>query len=164
MLNVAPVDAAVVRCFSDPAVLDGVPPQPQTIPCRVAPDELMLVGPPFVQDDTVARVAESLLRVDKHSVTVAQPDAWSIWVLRGDDNAGAFARLSPICLPQPVAFVQGAVVHVPAKVLALTDALYVMVSSTLGHHLRARIMAACADLNPVEGPPMPMQVPVDLSR
>ncbi len=158
MLSFAQVEAAVVRCFSLPSVLDEMPSQPETLSYRVAPDELMLLGPPSTRANIVAGVTHFIAEADPHALTIVQADAWSIWALTGDDRRRAFARLSPIQLPESPAFLQGGVAHVPAKTLVLSDTLYIMVSSTLGHHLRTRILAACADLNPREDSPTPLTV------
>ena len=155
MLNFAPVEATIVRCLGTPSALDNILSLPEAFPCRVAPNELLFLAAPSLQRALVTHVTDCLATADPYALTIRQPDAWSIWVLNGEDHRRAFARLSPIQLPKGTAFFQGGVAHVPAKVLACADAIYIMVASTLGHHLRARLVAACADLNPEEGPATP---------
>jgi hypothetical protein len=76
--------------------------------------------------------------------------AYATWSLRGDDRLEAFARLSAVPLPEPPAVVQGLVAHVPAKVVVRQDELLITVSSVVSHHLRTRVLGACADLAPRE--------------
>ena len=141
MVELRAVELRVVRCLGAAHVLDVLDPAGGTS-CRIAADELLLLEP-----NVVPRDAEQCLVVD-------HTDAFAAYVLTGDDVDEAFARLSAIRLPDArPAFLQGAVADVAAKVVADTGRILVLVSSSLGHHLRERALASCRDLGIVEFQP-----------
>ena len=158
MVELVPVEAAVVRCFGVPDVLDAMPSMTDAFPCRVAPDEVLLLAAPSDQAQLLARV-EAYFAADPAALVIQQPDGWSIWTIEGPGIARAWARLTSIELPETrPAFLQGEVAGVPAKALVLTGAIHIMVASSLGHHLRDRVLTACADLAPIEGTRRPLIV------
>jgi hypothetical protein len=57
------------------------------------------------------------------------------------------------------AFFQGAVAGIQAKVLARDGRIDVLVVSTVAHHLRRRILAACRDLEPREVTARELELP-----
>jgi hypothetical protein len=136
-------DAAILLCLARKEALDALPPQGESHRCRVAADELLLVylgGSPDVARAQAALEPGGGLVLD-------HTDAFAVWTLAGDDAAEAFARLSAIALPsERPAFEQGAVAGVAAKAVVEDDCIHILVSSALGHHLRERVRAACADL------------------
>lgn len=154
MLELARAEASVLCCLAQPVHLDALPTVGGTFACRVAPDELLLVAPAGVQSELLGRVAGLLEERDPHALVLDQTPGWSVWTLAGRDVWRAFARLSAIPLPSlRPAFVQGTIAEVPGKALLLDDHLHLLVPSPVGHHLRKRILAACADLRPSEGEP-----------
>jgi hypothetical protein len=130
VLELRRVACAAVRVFGLREPLPGA--------YRVAADEQLLLGDRA--DELLAAAAHAPLAVD-HS------DGFAAFVLAGERAEEAFARLAEFPLPaeRPV-LVQGLVAHVGAKVLARETELLVLVPSVLAHHLRARVLAACADL------------------
>ena len=149
MLDLSPVDAVLIRCFSEPGVLDGFPAVAGAAVCRVAADELILIGPPTVSDGLTAQATAYLGSVDPDGLVIPHTDAWSFWAISGESRQRAFARLSANALPRTSpAFIQGAIAQLPGKTLVLSDSIVMMVPSTVGHHLPERVLAACADLKP----------------
>ncbi|MBI4501169.1 MAG: hypothetical protein HY700_08410 [Gemmatimonadetes bacterium] len=144
----APVRAAVVRCFGDPRVLDGLP-AAGAATARVARDEAWLVSPSAARDALTQAAKSYLAGADPDGIVVDQTDGWSAWTITGPQAAMVLARLSTIELPsQRPAFVQGAVAEVPAKALAqAADRLHLIVPAQYAHHVSRRITQACADLD-----------------
>jgi hypothetical protein len=143
VLELKRLPARITACLGPAEELEGLSPSPGALLCRVAPDELLLVA---LDGGQPATGTAAVLSVDCS-------DGFAVWSLAGADADAAFARLSAIELPaERPAFLQGAVAGVPAKVLAENGRLVVLVASVLGHHLRERVRAACADFEPVEAP------------
>jgi hypothetical protein len=137
--------STVLGCYARPTTLDRLAAN-GGLSVRVAPGELLLVG---LQGRLDALIAE-LNDVDQWSLVVDLTSAFSIWVLRGDTRLEAFCRLSAVVLPDGPGVAQGLVAHVPARVIALRDELLILVSASLSHHLRERVLTACEDLAPTE--------------
>jgi hypothetical protein len=146
VLSIERAHAAVVACFASPQALDTLPAYPDTHRCRVAPDELLLVTPPALLEDTERRAAAHFAAADPAALVLDQSDGWSAFTLRGDEADSVFARLSTVPLPaQRPAFLQGAVAGGGAKIIALDACLHLFVPSTLRHHLAARLGDVCGD-------------------
>ena len=147
MLELAPVRAAVVRCFGNPQVLDGLPAS-GGVTARVARDEAWLVGPAAARAQLAQAAKSYLAGTDPDGIVVDQSDGWSAWTVTGPQFAMVVARLSSIELPsQRPAFVQGALADVPAKALVQSDRLHLIVPVQYAHHVSRRITQACADLD-----------------
>jgi len=145
VLSIERAHAAIVACCASPEALDTLPTHPETHTCRVAPDELLLVTPPALLEDTERRAAAHFAVADPAALVLDQSDGWSAFTLRGDEADAVFARLSAVPLPaRRPAFVQGAVAGGSAKIIALDDCIHLLVPSTLRHHLAARLQDACA--------------------
>jgi hypothetical protein len=130
VLELRRVECAVVRAFGLRDPLPGA--------YRVAADEQLLIG---------GRAGELLAAAATAPLAVDHTDGFAAFVLAGEAVDEAFARLAEFPLPaERPAFAQGLVAHVGAKVVAREAELLVLVPSVLGHHLRARVLAACADL------------------
>lgn len=151
MLEFARARAAVIRCFGESRSLDALSALDAAV-CRIAPEELWLVASATARAEVTERVTSNLTAVDPDGLVLEQSDGWSVWTLAGDDAGRAFARLSTIPLPSNrPAFLQGAVASIPAKILALSDQLHLIVPAQLEHVVRMRIPQACADLHPRQG-------------
>jgi hypothetical protein len=153
VLELAPRPPGATGCFGRAAALDALAAD-AALAVRVAPTELLLLG-----ERGVAAIEALLLALDPGGLVVDVTSAYATWSFRGTDRHEAFARLSALPLPQPPAAVQGLVAHVPAKVVVRPDELLVTVPSTVSHHLRARVLAACADLELHELPAPPAREP-----
>jgi hypothetical protein len=99
--------------------------------CRVAPDELLLIG----------RRAEVDL---PEGLAVTETGGWAAWTLSGRDAGEALARLS--MLSDGPGFLQGIVAGVPAKAIVSEVEIHLLVAASLGHHVEERFRAACSDL------------------
>lgn len=151
MLRFAPTPTAVVRCFGDPDTLDRFPALASAVACRVASNELILLGKQDAAGELLKQALSYLDRADPEGLVAEHTDGWSAWTLWGDAVVPALACLSLIQLPaKRPAFVQGAVSRLPAKVLLLADRALLLIPSTLAHHMAERIRTACADLGPEE--------------
>jgi len=143
VLELVATPFAVVRCLATSERLDRLRVPAAAHACRVASDELILLGPVAAAQELVA--ACSGLEAD--GVVIDDTDGFAAWTLSGPAAEEAFARLSAIELPnERPAFVQGAIAGVPGKALAEVERIHVLVSASLGHHLLERVAAACGDL------------------
>lgn len=123
--------AHVVRCLARPETLDTLPETTGVHACRVAPDELLLIGRPAEFD-----LPEGL--------AVNETGGWAAWTLSGPDAGEAFGRLS--MLPPGLGFLQGTVAGVPAKAIVSEAEIHLFVAASLAHHVEERFRAACSDL------------------
>jgi len=159
VLEYSAVDAVLIRCFAQPAVLDGFPGIAGAAACRVANDELMLLGAPTKHATSLDQATAHFESQDPDALVIAHSEAWSFWAISGPAMRRAFARLSANALPPTgPALIQGALARLPGKALLLSDRILLMAPSQVGHHLPERIRAACADLNPQERGVWPFEV------
>jgi hypothetical protein len=154
VLELSSVSSGVVGCYGQPDALERLNGNGGTV-LRVAPNELLLL----TDRSRVGELEAELGAADPAGLVVDLTSAFSIWSLRGDSRFEAFCRLSQLQLPNAPALVQGLVAHCPAKVVVGDDELLVLVSSAVGHHLRERVLSACADLAPSEAPPVREEEP-----
>lgn len=145
MLELAATRASVVGCYAAPEALDALATVEDASSCRAAPDEVLLVGEPGSAEKLVRTAADLTTGTDPDAVALDTTDGWAIWTLAGDATREAFAHLSAVTLPAE-GFVQGAVAHVPVKVVVLPDRLHLLVPSMWREHLRERILHDCASL------------------
>jgi hypothetical protein len=150
VLELSSVSTGVVGCYGQPDALDRLNGNGgQAI--RVAPNELLLL----TDRSRAVELEADLAAADPTGLVVDLTSAFSLWALRGDARFEAFCRLSQLELPEAPAIVQGLVAHLPAKVLVLDDELLVLTSSAVAHHVRERVLKACADLGPTEAEAVP---------
>lgn len=150
-LLVQPVRAAVVSCLASRAALDAMATPAGALALRIADDETMLLAGAGHEPAVVGSARHALDGLDPPALVVEVTDAWAIWSLQQPQADAAIARLTAVPVPRPQSglfLAQGAVCGVTAKLVALPDRVCVMVSSTLSHHLRDRVMQLCADLHP----------------
>jgi glycine cleavage system aminomethyltransferase T len=151
VLEIAPARVAIIRCFGKARVLDGFP-SIDAVTARVTADELWLVSSRAAGGELLRRATSYLAGADPDGLVLEHSEAWSVWSLSGAESRTAFARLADFPLPEGrVAFAQGALAQVPAKILAVGDRLQVIVPVQLGHHLPERVLEACSDLQPKVG-------------
>lgn len=147
MLEVAPVDMAVIACLAPPETLDAFPEPEGVRSCRISRGELHLVGPGTRRGAVLEAARDHLAGADPDGLAVDVGDGWSGWSVRGEAADEILARLSVLAIPaERPAFLQGAVAQVPAKVLLEEGGMLVLVPSPVGHHLRDRILRAGGDL------------------
>lgn len=131
MLEVSGSRPRVIRCLGHPEALDALATSADVHACRVAADELFLVGQ--AADVEVAG-----------GLAVEETGAWAEWTLSGPDAAEAVARLS--ALPAGPGFLQGEVAGVPAKAIIGDGEIHLLVPASVAHHVEERVLVACADL------------------
>jgi hypothetical protein len=143
VLELRSVRSHIVGCYGQPTVLDQLA-EDAGLTVRVAPDELLCL----TDGSRLAELDTRLVALDASGLAVNLSSAFSVWSLGGNDRLEAFSRLSQIQLPEAPAVLQGLVAHVPAKVIVRDEGLLIIVSSAFSHHLRDRVLVACADLAP----------------
>ena len=141
MVEVRVFEPSVVLVLALPrAVERAAAAAPRAQAARVAPDELLLVGP--ADRDAIAH---AVAEVDPSGLVLDVGDGWSAWTLAGSDARAAFVRLSELELPDQ-GFVQGEVARLPVKVMVHDDMVTMLVPAMWSDHLGARIRSDCAPL------------------
>jgi hypothetical protein len=164
VLELTPTRACVVICLGQPEALDVVP-EAGSFSCRVAPDELLLIGPRSRAEPLEERAGAALAELDPHGLVVDQTDGWSGWTLSGHDRDEALGRISDVMLPsERPTFLQGAVADVQGRIIVCRERTHLFVVSVAGDFIRQRLFAACADLKPAVTDPVELDVDADLAR
>jgi len=151
VLELSATRASVIGCYAAPEALEALATIENATSCRVAADEVMLIAEPGSAEELVRTAAHLTTGADPDAVALDTTDGWAIWTLAGDGTREAFTHLSAVTLPAE-GFVQGAVAHVPVKVVVLPDRLHLLVPSMWHEHLRERILHDCASLGVQEVP------------
>jgi hypothetical protein len=146
VLELQSVRTNVVGCYARPAALDTLLTGFEGRMVRVAPNELLVLS----NRSHLGELEKELGALDSTSVVLDLSSSFAVWSLRGDDRYEAFCRLSELNLDGVPKVAQGLVAGLPAKVLIQDGELVVLVSSAVRHHVRERVLNACADLAPVE--------------
>ncbi|MCY4087789.1 MAG: hypothetical protein OXG37_13145 [Actinomycetia bacterium] len=158
MLELSPVALTIVACAGEAPALDALATSAGGYACRIAPDELWLLGAPGDGRRLLERARAGVVATGGLAET--QTDAWSVYAAAWPEAAELFARLAAVPLgPERPVFVQCELVHVAGKALALADRLYLLVPSPVGHQLEERILHGCRDLAPRRGPPVDFGAP-----
>lgn len=136
-LRSAAVD--VVVCQASTQALDAlVTPGYGARSLRTAPDETLFVTQTGTGGDVVREVTDRIAALDADALVLDVTDGWAGWALDGADARRAFSYLSPLRLPEGDGWIQGEVVHVPAKVLVAGDEVLILVPSYWRDHVRER--------------------------
>ena len=149
MPELVPNPVAVVACVGEPDAVDAAAALPFATPCRVAPDEAMLLITPEFAAEFLERVTEVATAIDPHAIVLEATDGWAGWSLTGPGAGRAFGRLSAVSLAP--GFSQGDVAHVPVKILASDDRIDLLVPAMWSDYLRERILARCDDVTTEAG-------------
>jgi sarcosine oxidase gamma subunit len=128
---------SVVAVLASAGVCDRLAPTPDAVLLRIAPREVMLVGPVDVSAVT-ALVGESGLVADVS-------DGWVGLVLEGNDAPEVLARISELELPDR-GWIQGEVARAAAKVLVEPGRIAVLVPAMLAAHVEERIRIDAAEV------------------
>jgi len=156
VVEVTESQAAIIACLDTAAVLDGMPAKLGAFRARVAPEELLLIGPAGAAADLLAHATAFLERAGSAGLAIDVSDAWSVCTVSGADAGEVWARLSENRLPDArPAFLQGAIASVPAKTIAGDGEIQMLTPSNLGHHVPHQVFAQCRDLAPQAGMPRP---------
>ena len=128
---------SVVAVLAPAGVCDRLEPPPDASLLRIAPREVMFVGPVDVSAVT-ALVGASGLVADVS-------DGWVGLVLDGDDAPEVLARISELELPDR-GWIQGEVARAAAKVLVEPGRITVLVPAMLAAHVEERIRIDAAEV------------------
>ncbi len=139
MLELARTEAALVGCFASASALDAVRTPKTVTACRVAPDELLLIGAPGSAAKIAVAASKALHGSDDDALVLEVTDGWAVWTLGGADAHDAFERLSMLRLPES-GVVQGDVARLPVKVVVDGERLHLAVPSSWGAYLHQRIV------------------------
>jgi hypothetical protein len=121
---------SVVAVLAPADVCDGLAPPVDASLLRVAPREVLLVGP--VDMSTVTAV------IGEAGLVADVSDGWVCLVLEGVDAPEAFARISELELPER-GWIQGEVARAAAKVLVEPGRVALLVPAMLAAHVEERI-------------------------
>lgn len=151
MLELARTEAGLVGCFASAEALDAVHTPKGATACRVAPDELLLIGAPGSPAKVAAAASKTLHAADNDALVLDVTDGWTVWTLGGTDAHDAFERLSMLRLPE-TGVVQGDVARLPVKVLVDGERLHLAVPSSWAAYLRERIVGLALELREDDEP------------
>jgi hypothetical protein len=136
-------DASVVSCFAAPEALDSLAaPAEGVVRCRVAPDEIMLIGEPGAAGQIVDAVDAGIAEDDPDAVVLDATDGWAVWTLAGSDAGDALRRLSGVD-PVERTYTAADVARVPARIVSVPGRLHLLVGAMWQDYLRRRLMEAC---------------------
>jgi hypothetical protein len=159
VLEIRQSGVAIITCQDEPSTLDTIPVIAGALSCRVAPDELLVVGAKGDAATLLSRVAALQERTLSCGIAMDVSDAWSTWTVSGVGVDQVLRRLSGNRMPaHRPALVQGAFARVGAKLLLVGQTVHIMVPSPVGHYLRERLMKSCSDLAPRVLAPAPLPV------
>jgi sarcosine oxidase gamma subunit len=139
MLELVATRVAAVACHAAPDAADAAMSTASAYACRIAPDEVLLLGKPGAAAKLVEAASKKAGAADPDALVLDTTDGWTVWTLEGNDAREAFARLSAVPLPEE-GFTQGDVAHVPVKVVAFSGRLHLLVPAMWGAFLRERIV------------------------
>ena len=149
-LTRAPI--GVVTASAEAGALDLLLVPGRAFACRLADDELLLLCAPPVTDEVAREVATRLAALDPDAYVIDTTNGWAAVMVGGNDARASFGLLSRLELPGS-GFLQGEVVHVPAKVVAGADRVLVLVPSIWEAHLHDRAAKALGHTGPLEARP-----------
>ena len=152
MRELARAPLGVVTASAEAGALDRLLVPGRACACRVADDELLLLCAPPVTDEVAREVATRLAALDPDAVVIDTSDGWAAIAIVGDDARASFGLLSRLELPV-TGFVQGEVVHVPAKVVADDGRVLILVPSIWEAHLHDRAASALGHAGPIASRP-----------
>ena len=151
MLELLATDASIISCFAAPEALDPlVAPSEGVVCCRVAPDEVMLIGQSGVAEDLVEAARSRIAGGDAHAVALDASDGWAVWTLVGSGANDAFRRLSAVD-PTDRTYTAGDVASVPVRIVSFPGRLHLLVGAMLRDYLHERLLEACRALGGTEG-------------
>lgn len=157
MLELARTEAAFVSCMASAEALEAVHVPKTVTACRVAPDELLLIGASGSASRIAAAASKTVGGSDDDALVMDVTDGWTVWTLGGSDAHDAFERLSMLHLPE-AGVVQGDVARLPVKVVVDGERLHLATPSSWEAYLRERIVALGLRISEA-GEPRPWTAP-----
>jgi hypothetical protein len=151
VLELLATDASIVSCFAAPEALDPfAAPSEGVVCCRVAPDEVMLIGQSGGAGDLVEAARGRIVGGDAHAVVLDASDGWAVWTLAGSEATEAFRRLSAVD-PTDRTYTAGDVARVPVRIVSFPGRLHLLVGAMWRDYLHDRLLEACRALGGTEG-------------
>jgi hypothetical protein len=150
--EIARAPVGVVTASASAEALDLLLVPGRALSCRVADDELLLLSASPVTDEVAREVATRLAALDPDALVIDTTDGWAAISVVGDDARASFGLLSSLELPE-AGFLQGEVVHVPAKVVAGEGRVLILAPSIWEAHLHDRAAKALGHTGPLEARP-----------
>lgn len=139
------VDAAKVRVFAEPEVLDGLAARPGTLAGRIAPDELILIGEPGTGPALAAELTKEVAAHGPAALVIDHTDGWSLHTLEGADIDEVWARVSHVKLPEAgdqMTFVAGRFCDVAGKAFVRKGRVDVLTGAEVREHVEHRLAEA----------------------
>jgi hypothetical protein len=150
VLELLSTEAGIVSCFAAPDALDPlVAPSEGVVCCRVAPDEIMLIGRSGGAEDLVDAVRRRIAEGDAYAVVLDTSDGWAVWTLAGSGANEAFRRLSAVD-PTGRTYTAGDVARVPVRIVSFPGRLHLLVAAMWRDYLHERLLEACRALGGTE--------------
>jgi hypothetical protein len=150
VLELLSTDAGIVSCFATPDALDPfVAPSEDVVCCRVAPDEIMLIGRSGVAEDLVDAARGRIAEGDAHAVVLDASDGWAVWTLAGGGATDVFRRLSAVD-PTGRTYTAGDVAGVPVRIVSFPGRLHLLVGAMWRDYLHERLLEASRALGGTE--------------
>jgi hypothetical protein len=135
-------NAAKVRCFAPPEVLDGLPTPAGALRGRIAPNEVVFVGAPGRAAALAAHCEAAVGPLGARSLVVDHTDGWSFFTITGERAEDVFRRVSMVPLPaggdEPV-FFMGRICDVAAKAFRRPGRIDVMTGMEASRHVLHRL-------------------------
>jgi hypothetical protein len=135
-------DAAKVRCFAPPDVLDALAAPPATLSGRVAPNEVVFVGAPGTAKALTATLTAALAAHGSRALVVDHTDGWSFFSISGDGAEDVFRRVSMVPLPaagEGTTFFMGRVCDVATKAFRRAGRIDLMSGMEASAHVLDRL-------------------------
>ena len=152
MRELARALVGVVTASAEAGALDLLLVPGRAFACRAVDDELLLLCAQPVTDEVAREVATRLAALDPDALVTDTTDGWTAILVVEDDARASFGLLSRLELPE-AGFLQGEVVHLPAKVVAGDGWLLILVPSIWEAHLHDRARKALGHTGPLESRP-----------
>jgi hypothetical protein len=134
-------DAAKVRCFAPPEVLDGLATPAGALRGRIAPNEVVFVAAPGRGAELQRELESALAAHGNRALVVDHTDGWSLFSITGEGADDVFRRISMIPLPDD-GFFMGRVCDVATKAFRRGDRVDLMSGMEASRHVRDRLQHA----------------------
>ena len=132
-------DAAKVRCFGPPEAIDGLATPDGALCGRIAPNEVVFVGPPGTSAALVEACQGALQPHGSGALVVDHTDGWSFFTIVGDGAEDVFRRVSMVPLPESATFFMGRVCDVATKAFRRPGRIDIMTGMEASRHVLDRL-------------------------
>jgi hypothetical protein len=159
-------DAAKVRVWAPPAVIDGLTTPTGTLRGRIAPNEVVFVGAPATAPALVEALEETLASQGSSALVVDHTDGWTVFSIVGEGSAEVFRRISMVPLPaaadEPV-FFMGRIGDVASKAFRRGDRIDFMTGTETWRHV-LEVIEHAGHATGLHAVPTPESDPMGVAR